>query len=292
MKRAICLFFISVFVFLSKPVITFAADVNLELDSLVLSNEEKESLGILKVFSDENTKPEYRINDNIVNTIRIYNVSLLSAFTEYSTIDEIIRNNCVKETFFVMENKDGSLSYFDNNYEKLKSNRYAVIDDKEVELPPIEVSPQAFATIKSLDFLKNNVSADIQMDNVYYLSDEANMMGTVIYYKTNHGDYVYYYHYDTGELLFTIDEFVQFEKSIMEEISKDGYSDGAASLKNMGDFSRFELTKSVEKSSGNSNETSGRIYINDTLKYCGGFFTALLLFILALTIFKNKRKCK
>ena len=180
-----------------------------------------------------------------------------------------------------MENKDGNYSYFDENYEMLKSNRYKEVDGKEVSLPPIEVSTQAISALKSSDFLKYNVDEDIKTYNVYYLCDEVNMKGSAIYYKTNYGDYVYFCHYDTGELLFTIEEFIQFEKTVLDEFSKNSDVDGANSLNSITDLSRYKISQSFIKSSNNSIEASNHANIK-TIISCLILVISLLSFILIL----------
>lgn len=231
-------------ILLGNSMSTFAIESNLKLDSIELSDEEKETLGVVELYSDVNTKPELRVNDNISSAIRLYNVSFLSAFTKYSTIDEVFSNDCVNETYFVIKYADDTFAYFNDNYEKLKSNRYIVIDDKKIELPPIEVSAKALAALNNSDLLKDNIAEDVETYNIYFLSDEINRMGSALYYKTNHGDYIYYYHYDTGELLFTVDEFVDFENSVLEKLKENSDKDGAISLNDVTDLSKYKLINS------------------------------------------------
>ena len=290
MKRVIFLAFTLVFALFCNPMSAFATEVDMKFDSIELSNEEKEALGVLEVYSDENTKPELRANDNIVSAIRIYNVSFLYAFTNYFSIDDVLSNNCIKETYFVVEDKEGTLSYFDANYEKLKSNRYAVVDGKEVELPPIDVSTQTLSALNNNEMLKNNIAEDVETYNVYFLSDEANMMGSALYYKTNYGDFVYYYHYDTGELFFTANEFVSFEKNVMEELEKYSEYDGAFSLNQVTDLSKYELVNASTNSLVNASETDVRTSVK-TITVFGTIATfAILLIALSLKALNDKRR--
>ena len=100
------------------------------------------------------------------------------------------------------------------------------------------------AALNNSDLLKDNIAEDVETYNIYFLSDEINRMGSALYYKTNHGDYIYYYHYDTGELLFTVDEFVDFENSVLEKLKENSDKDGAISLNDVTDLSKYKLINS------------------------------------------------
>lgn len=222
---------------------TIDADVATKIaeDSLDINEDVKDNFRVYETYSDEYTKPERRLVQDFKSIMRLYNVPLRGAFTDYKNIDDVLESKEVLGKYYVVEYEDGSLKFYNEELTELKSTRRTIKDGEWIDLPYIDIPEKAFERFKDVDFVKKYISPEAETKNVYFLSGESSMMGTAIYYRTSVGDYVYYDHYSIGEKLFPVDDFCEYQQEIWEELAKNPDTDGGGDLPEVRDLSEYEL---------------------------------------------------
>lgn len=164
------------------------------------------------------------------NAVKIYNVPIRFAFTEYSNIDDILASEELLGFCYVIEQTDGSLSFYNENFHVITQ-------------PVINNVESSLKVFNDKEFVKNYISDKAELKDSYFLSGESSLMGTVIYFRTTVGDFVYYNHYDIGKKLFPIDDFCKYQQAIMDEIAKNPDSNGGINIGNIWDLSPYTIKK-------------------------------------------------
>ena len=234
-------------------------------DSLSISEEIKDNFRVYELYSDENTKPERRLVQDFESIMRWYNIPIRGAFTEYNNIDDVLVSKYVLRKYYVVEYKDGSIKFYNEQLDEMKSNRYTIIDGKEVLLPFSPISSKAFETFKNQDIMQNNLGSEVETESVFYMSGETSMMGTAIYYRTSIGDYVYYYHSSIGEKLFPVDDFCKFQQAIKDEYAKYPESGGGVDIANVWDLTKYELKYSSQETIKGDSNCDGSVDMADAV---------------------------
>lgn len=107
--------------------------------------------------------------------VKCYYVDNKSAFCEYSTIEEVLASDYVSCIFYaVIYDKDGIKCYYE--------------DCSPIRPDAIPVNRKVLPAYFSETMIKL-ISPDITVNNVYYLAGSTG--GTVLYYETDMGNYVY-----------------------------------------------------------------------------------------------------
>lgn len=217
-------------------------------DSQNISEDVAENLGVWEIYSDEFTKPERRLSEDFKSVMKVYNVPIRFAFSEFNNIDEVLKSEEILGTYYVVEHTDCSLDIYNDSLEKVSSNRLAEVDGKVTTILPIDISYRALEKFQDDSFIEKNISEDVELKNVYFLSGESCMMGTAIYYRTTAGDYVYYNHYDIGETIFPIDDFCKYQQAICDEIAKNPYADSGINISGVWDLSPYTINDNYSNS--------------------------------------------
>ncbi len=270
MKKGIvmlCLLLITIAV---MPLMVNAEEIMRKEDSTKISEEIKNQLALQK---DE-------------EVIRIYNIPLRFAFTEYSNINEVLASNEVLQIYYAVKSTNELLVYKEiydggcREYEIYSRNQKAM---------------NAFEN----DNIIEKISSDIIVYNTYYLSGESSHMGTAIYYVTNKGDYVYYNYYELGEgeYLFPIDAFCKYQKAIIDEYAKYPDRDGGISIDQLWDLSPYDInSKSFNPNAkiqlGKGNDVASSDNTNKFLLW-GGISLGIVLLAAGLVcggIYLHKKK--
>lgn len=233
------------------PVTVSAVDEVNECDSLNISEEITDELGIWTTYSNENTKSERRLSEDFKSVMKVYNVPIRFAFSEFSNIDEVLKSEEILGAYYVIERTDCSLEIYNDSLEKVSSNRLAEVDGKVTTILPIDISYTSLEVFKDDSFIKKNISEDAELENVYFISGESSMMGTAIYYRTTDGDYVYYNHSDIGEAMFPIEDFCRYQQAICAEIAKNPDANGGINISGVWDLSSY----TINDNGSNSDDT-------------------------------------
>jgi hypothetical protein len=195
---------------------------------------------ILTVNGEKNMKNQldsFQIEENIQNQIatkntesvmRLYNVEITPAFSQYDNIYDILSSDHVLEICYVTTNSANQYQFFIS-----KGNEM-------ISAPQYTVNNQALQVCMEHEIIKN-VDDEIVVNNVYYLSGESCHMGTAIYYITNKGNYVYYNHYTIGEYLFPVAAFCEYQKAVADEMIANGHLDGGVDLGEIWDLSPYDF---------------------------------------------------
>lgn len=195
-------------------------------DSLNISNEAKEQFRVYENYSDENTKSERRLVKDFKNVVKVYNVPIRHAFTEYQNINDVMQSDYVLGEYYIVERTDGTLEYYGDDF---------------TTVSPLNNADKPLAAVKNNDFAKRYISSDAVIEGVYYLYGERSMMGTAVYYKTSVGDYVYYYYHTIGEMLFPLNDFCDFQQAISDEYAKNPDADGGIDIASVWNLSSYML---------------------------------------------------
>ncbi len=170
--------------------------------------------------------------------IRLPQISLVYEFAKSESAADVLQNCEVNRVYYwVFEN--GTLL-----------RQYIVGKDGKLLLTelPSGVEEEGHAIHKLLEELLEQtaiqrVSPDIQVINRYVLQDFNSMHrddGTVIYYETNMGDYVY--HYRSGaQYLFPATEFLNFMEDIWGESQEDPFAAGSSTWHSYRKYWRYNL---------------------------------------------------
>ncbi|WP_295094647.1 dockerin type I domain-containing protein [Ruminococcus sp.] len=238
-------------------------------DSLSISEDIKEHFRVYETYSDENTKPERRLVQDFKSIMRYYNVPVRFVFKEYDNIDDILASAYATKKYYVVKQHDGTLQCYNEHLKEMKSNRQTIKNGETLTLPYLDIPEKAFERFNDPDFVKNYISPDVNVENVYYLSGESSHMGTAIYYRTDKGDYVYYNHYSIGEKLFPIEDFCKYQKAISDELAKhsDENGSGDIDISDLMDLSKYELkntTSTSESLKGDAN-CDGQVDLSDAV---------------------------
>lgn len=223
-------------------------------DSLTVSEEVKEHFRVYETYSDEFTKPERRLVQDFKSIMRHYNVPLRGAFTEFDNIDDVLASASVLKKYYVVEYEDGSVRFYDEHLNEMKSNSYTIRNGERVALPYLTLPEKAWNVFYNADFAKTYIAPDAQVENVYWLSGESSMMGTAIYYRTSVGDYVYYYYHTIGEALFPVAEFCAYQQAIKDEIAKYPEAGGGINIADEWDLTDYRLKANISGIMGDVND--------------------------------------
>ncbi|MBO4878074.1 MAG: leucine-rich repeat protein [Ruminococcus sp.] len=177
-------------------------------DSLNIREDIRERFRTYEVYSDSETKPELRLVSEPKRILKIYNAPP-TAFAYNDNIDDILAGSVLSE-YYIVDYYDKATEYYRIGEEELiKLNRTdgfsSVIENKAIQ------------RLTDPDFVKKYISEDAEPLNVYYLSGKPSMCGTAIYYNTTAGEYVYYKGHISGEYLFTLADFCDYEKAMTDE---------------------------------------------------------------------------
>lgn len=227
---------------LFTQVMVSAEDSMKKEDSITVSNEIKEKIGAFEFVEDKNGEKKLQKAEAVKSVIRIYNTSLHSAFAKNANITEFLNSTDVIQIMYVVEYTDGTFRAFNNdsNYTEILSNGFTKEENGvESANPPVSISAKAIEALQTNSVI-NKISSDIKVNNVYYLYGEPSMSGTAVYYETNKGDYVYYFHYDIGECLFPLTEFCSFQKAIIEESIRNPV-DGGLKVFGIWDLTKYDI---------------------------------------------------
>ncbi len=204
------------------------AELKSSMDSFNIDSSIKEKIGVLE-------------NDKVV--FKIYSISIHHDFSTANSIKEILAEENILCTTYVVEKEDGGYKFYQNyngEYLEIFSNRFTIIDGNEVQLPVVSFSDEIMTAFMTNDII-NKISSTIQIKNIYYLDGASTRTGTAIYYETDKGDYVYYRHHSIGEKLFPLSDFCSYQKEIYNEILKYADLDGTFSLDGIWDLSKYDF---------------------------------------------------
>ncbi len=185
-------------------------------DSINISQEERQLLG---------AKDSEKV-------IRIYNVSIRNAFANVKSIDELLKSEgLILSQYYLVQAVDNTYIYKD------------IIDNVSIDLGnDVPIDSRAMKALQENKVIAK-VSSEIEIYETYYLTGETTYTGSAIYYKTNKGDYVYYSYYavGSGEYLFPIKDFCEYQKAIQSEIAKYPNSDGGVDISQLWDLSKYDI---------------------------------------------------
>lgn len=218
-------------------------------DSLNISEEIKDNFRKYEMYADPTINPERRLVKDFSSVMRLYNVPLRMAFTDYDNIDDVMSSSYVLRTYYIVE-YEGNTEVYNEQFKEF---------DYTTRIPA-----HAMERFKDKDFVSKYISPTAELKNIYYLSGEASHMGTAIYYRTSEGDYVYYHYSSIGENLFTIDDFCAYQQAIKEEYEKYPESGGGVNILNVWDLSKYPSNDGI------------RIVDQQNIAYKKGASTALL----------------
>lgn len=165
--------------------------------------------------------------DPTAEIIKIYNVGITFAFAKSTDIDSVFKSGEVLAEYYVVIYPDGSYSFWVK---------------RDGSIRPLELLyhiPHSIQMCQSEDIV-NNISDEITVLNRYCLSGESSLNGFAVYYETNEGDYVHYYHHSIGELLFPVEAFCEFQKAQLAEAANHPHSVGTGYY-NVWDLSPYDF---------------------------------------------------
>ena len=254
--KKLAVVFSSIIALICISLTTVAAAEEIDIyDSINISEETLDKLEIWTVYSNEETESERCLSEDVKSIIKVYNVPIRFAFSEFNNIEEVLKSNELLGEYYVVEHIDGAITVYDESLNKRESNRYTEADGKMVLLPPIDLSNEALEVLEDEAFIKQFISREAEVQNVYYLSGESSMMGTAIYYKTNIGDYVYYNHFDIGEKIFPIEDFCRYQQAICAVYAKNPEDNSGVNLDEVWDLSQYELNDNNDEDNENVTTT-------------------------------------
>ncbi len=222
------------------------------------------------------------------NVVKIYNIPIVYAFSEYGGIDEIMKSKHVLQTLYaIVSNKNVlSVQSITDDMKSVKMNDEQYICDAE--------TLSAFLNQKGLD----KISSDITVKNVYYLWGESNHQGTALYYETNKGDYVYYKYYLTGgkEYLFPAADLFELMKAVYGKMDADT-PPGGINIGGVWDLSPYDINantfnRNAKIPIGNDNAVTASDNTNKYLLW-GGISLCIVLLAVGLVfggIYLRKKK--
>ncbi len=189
--------------------------LNFPVDSLNISDEIKEQLNI---------------NGDEKRIFRVYDTWLRFAFLNADNIDEMLVANhyiypipCVERTRIVVEQADGSLKCL------IEYHYRDSVDISSGTLNPFKMYDYVLNEFNTNTAIKK-ISSDIKIKKVYFIAGQDTyregtrcLDGNAIYYETDMGDYIYYFHGDTGELIFPIEDFCALQREIYATPKKNEY---------------------------------------------------------------------
>ncbi len=170
--------------------------------------------------------------------IRLPQISLVYEFAKSESVADVLQNCEVDRVYYWV---------FENG---MLLRQYIVEKDDKLLLTelPSGVEEEGHAIHKLLEELLEQtaiqrVSPDIQVINQYVLQDFNSMHrddGTVIYYETNMGDYVY--HYRSGaQYLFPATVFLNFMEDIWGESQEEPFAAGNPTWNSYSKYWRYDL---------------------------------------------------
>lgn len=238
-------------IILSIPMVVFAEEVITVLeykDSMTISDEERKQLNV----------------KDSENVIRIYNLSIHMAFSGINSIEELFEKELILSEYYAIYTADNTLNY------------KSIVGNKAENLSDVIINYKALKALKDSK-ITTKITSDIEIYETYYLSGETSYTGSVIYYKTNKGDYVYYNHYalENGEYLFPVKDFCDYQKAIYNEISKFADMDGGVDISAIWDLSKYDITDIVEENTVQTNQTQNIVKLETIL--------AVVIIIVALS---------
>lgn len=292
MKKTIFVLLLILLV-MATPILANAEDIIKKEDSEVISDDIKMNLGALEAYQEKDGEPAFKEAENVKSVFRIYNTSLHIAFSKHSNITSLLESEDILQTIYVVQYKDGTFRAFndDNSYTELLSNRFVYDDTGEkIVLPPVDISEQALAALQTNDIV-SKAAKDMKVLHKYYLYGEPSMSGSAVYYETDKGDYVYYYHYSIGEYLFPVAEFCAFQKAIVAEINKNPNADGGVVLSGIWDLSKYDFNSSTFNLNAAPIKASDSIKINKTILWsCVVLAVCLLTVGVAICIVRQRKR--
>ncbi|NLG05308.1 MAG: hypothetical protein GX567_16025 [Clostridia bacterium] len=160
-----------------------------------------------------------KITEKIVKEYRIF---FTFSFCDFNGIDDIINDVETNEIYYVLFNSKIQTYYYTQKDELLKTKTDSSMEYKEYMISKM---------LNEKDVLKN-ISSDINVNNVYLFEDYSRL-GTIIYYETDKGDYVYYpSYYDIKgnriEYLVPVEKFSELMIAVKKERDRVPYSAGGA----------------------------------------------------------------
>ena len=139
--------------------------------------------------------------------IRVYRFDTYSCFLEYKTIDAILDSDRFVDIHYVIRSSDGTM------------RNYQIIDGKCTD------DVLTYKLHKVMDIylegeIIKEVDPEIIVESKYYIAGMGR--GDVIYYKTNLGDYIYFfrdvpmpYAQNLGAFLFSVDTFYEYQHAVL-----------------------------------------------------------------------------
>ena len=229
------------------------------------------TLGATAFISADSVKEDSRFVDsfvlekiegaNVSNTIKIYNGVFMYLFAEGKTIEEIINDPSILETYYAVREGLG----------------YSYYAERQGEMRTIIAGAdrKALSYVSSPKQVLSKASPFLSVKNVYYLDGDSSYDGIYIYYETDKGDYVYYKEYAEAEdgYLFPVKEFYKLAKEVeaVREKNKYGYG-GPTLLSSVVDISSYKVTP-----------------MNPLLVALGALVGVAAVAVLAVVLVKKKR---
>ena len=186
-------------------------------DSLNIREDIRERFRTYEVYSDSETKPELRLVSEPKRILKIYNASPI-AFADNDNIDDILAGSVLSEYYIV--------DYYDRATEYYRIGEEGLIKLNSTDGLSSVIENKAIERLTDQDFVKKYISPDAKLLNVYYLSGKTSMTGTAIYFNTTAGEYVYYNGITSGEYLFRLADFCDYEKAMIDEAKENTDSNG------------------------------------------------------------------
>lgn len=216
MRKTITYFFLFAMIFaLCSP--AFAAEYSDPNDSRYIDSD------VLSELNDPSTEV----------VVKAYNCSPLDDFSKYDNIEDVLAyRNTPRWLVYIKKDASGlsAYSYYaSSGYTEFSKDSSSYVNGCRRVL-------QEFQTQEAIQ----TVSADVVVECVYFIYGAARREGSAIYYKTNLGDYVFYYDSTIGcELLFAAERFFEFQKAAKNAVianNADGIRFGVP------DYSSWDLS--------------------------------------------------
>lgn len=154
--------------------------------------------------------------------VKLYNMSIVVAFSKYDTIGAVMDSEFVDQIFYVVLSDGGELEVYivRNGSSPVKAIEENLVEESDL------------LTYYSDNAIKK-ISEDIEVYNVYYLWARPYYEGIALYYETNMGDYVYWNGTEAGECLMPSVVFVDYMRTLYHEmfapsLSVKGSSNGGS----------------------------------------------------------------
>ena len=188
MKRVLITVYCLFCIVLSAPLFVHAVGASpVEDDSKSRINTHSSANIEASVLKELNLKSSDQI-------VKIYNLPIIFAFYKYSTIEEIMNSQYANVVYYRFWANGELMNYTPESGQRPAENAFRN-----------DFALQVYFENKII----KEISPDIVVYNVYYLSGETNRQGTALYYETNWGDYVFYDYY-TGCYLMPSTVFVDY----------------------------------------------------------------------------------